>query len=35
MSTFGVNVLYTLVGLFLSLGAIVHLLFVADISIYS
>lgn len=29
------SVLYTLVGLFLSLGAIIHLLFVASISMYS
>ena len=29
------SVLYTLLGLFLSLGAIIHLLFVANISMYS
>lgn len=29
------SVLYTLLGLFLSLGAIIHLLFVANIGMYS
>lgn len=29
------NILYTLFGLFLSLGAIWHLLFVADVSMYT
>lgn len=29
------NIMYTLMGLFLTIGAILHLLFVADVEMYS